>query len=459
MLGFSNTPMAPLAIVTMLETPQEPSNIIQLLTSTLLMDPLNRPMRPKSSARESLVDAVEAVRPQSEAARRLLLLQSHLCRSSLGSASLSSDVLKHSWLRKSLKGRSDSPDLATRPAPVHASSAVEASTVQGSPAAERTTWTNGPSNVAPTYSSYCATDLAPIPDATKKLGRQLSVASSTNNYTEMHRSQQAETTQWECLASPPSGHSRRILASFHISESVRGGSRDDSDPRLTRYDDDLRPSNRSPIPIYESLDKAPIPKSEMFRTLDSDLRDVPPSHHSRSRLPHTHDITPSSTLKPGGPISSDTWRAQEAPDEDQDELLDEEDELLLNALPSTHGAVNQNKPLRQSALQHWAMNPYPTNPQPMASLFADGHEVLLPLDHEDLNPRRLDQYKWTDEESEWAASAYAASIWAASAVASVSSADILLRLRRGAKKLLIRRLAWSWCLISTRMVFGLRYAA
>jgi len=194
--------------------------------------------------------------------------------------------------------------------------------------------------------------------------------------------------------------------------------------------------------IDQSQQQAPIPKSEVYESLDKALRDVQNNLDSRPPVPPSHQISPTSTLKRhhslpqhqarsvdnligaarGGPISSRTRRAQATHGVHQYEAPDEEDELLDEALTSTQRAVkrmeqNQNKPLRQSASNIGLMNPYPT-PSPSANgnqvLFADGHEAVTPRPL-DLNKKTDNQYKWPTppyEESEWAASA-AASIWAA----------------------------------------------
>ncbi|KAF4948353.1 hypothetical protein FGADI_9665 [Fusarium gaditjirri] len=481
-LGFSFPKMAPHAMDTILQTPQWPTSLSQFVTWCLMWDPKNRPTSSQALAHEYFADAVDPMRPKSSASRILGRKQSDLSRSSKEAATTTPTSVKQSWFRKSLIGRSESTDLATiqaqtkdstgpRPAPVHASSAVETSTAKVRPAAgKRTTWTNGPSNVAPMPILPTARPISPIPDAvnaranntyddsyanghgqgkTKKLGRQLSVASSTNNYTEMHRQQAERALNGNSgLASPPSGQKESFFS--HLRKRARRFSGRHQTPVSPAYDDDLEAqvgcgpwaSNRSSMVIDQSQQQAPIPKSEVYESLDKALRDVQNNLDSRPPVPPSHQISPTSTLKRhhslpqhqarsvdnligaarGGPISSRTRRAQATHGVHQYEAPDEEEELLDEALTSTQRVVkrieqDQNKPLRQSASNIGLMNPYPT-PSPSANgnqvLFADGHEAVTPRPL-DLNKKTDNQYKWPTppyEESEWAASA-AASIWAA----------------------------------------------
>ncbi|KAF4962924.1 hypothetical protein FSARC_9015 [Fusarium sarcochroum] len=480
-LGFSFPKMAPHAMDTILQTPQWPSSLSQFVTWCLMWDPKSRPTSSQALAHEYFADAVDPMRPKSSASRILGRKQSDLSRSSK-EASTTPTSIKQSWFRKSLIGRSESSDLATmqaqtkeptapRPAPVHAVSAEVSSNVKPRPApGKRTTWTNGPSNVAPMPILPTARAISPIPDAvnarannayndsyanghgqgkTKKLGRQLSVASSTNNYTEMHRQQAERALNGNSgLASPPNGQKESFFS--HLRKRARRFSGRHQTPVSPSYDDDIEAqagcgpwaSNRSSMVIDQPQPQAPIPKSEVYESLDKALRDVQNNLDSRPPMPPSHQISPTSTLKRhhslpqhqarsvdnligaarGGPISSRTRRAQATHGVHQYEAPDEEDELLDEAMTSTQRAIkrmeqNSSKPLRQSASNIGLMNPYPT-PSPSANgnqvLFADGHEAVTPTPL-NLNKKADSQYKWPTppyEESEWAASA-SASIWAA----------------------------------------------
>ncbi|KAL2680560.1 hypothetical protein Neosp_008162 [[Neocosmospora] mangrovei] len=480
-LGFSFPKMAPHAMDTILQTPQWPTALSQFVTWCLMWDPKNRPTSSQALAHEYFLDAVDPMRPKSSASRILGRKQSDLGRSSKDSSTTPTST-KQSWFRKSLIGRSESSDLATvqaqvkeasapRPAPVHTSSITEVpSNAKPRPAAgKRTTWTNGPSNVAPMPILPTIRPISPVPDAvtaranngyndsyanghgqgkTKKLGRQLSVASSTNNYTEMHRQQAERALNGNSgLASPPSGQKESFFS--HLRKRARRFSGRHQTPVSPSYDDleaqaGCGPwaSNRSSMVIDQTQQQAPIPKSEVYESLDKALRDVQNNLDSRPPVPPAHQLSPTSNLKRhhslphhqarsvdnligaarGGPISSRTRRAQATHGVHQYEAPDEEEELLDEALTSTQRAMkrmeqNSGKPLRQSASNLGLMNPYPT-PSPSASgnqvLFGDGNEAVTPRPL-DLHKKSEGQYKWPTppyEESEWAASA-AASIWAA----------------------------------------------
>ena len=483
-LGFSFPKMAPHAMDTILQAPQWPAALSQFVTWCLMWDPKNRPTSSQALAHDYFVDAVDPMRPKSSASRILGRKQSDLGRNSKDSNTSTPTSTKQSWFRKSLIGRSEIPEaipaqvqvqpqpkeVAPRPAPVHAVSATEvpSQTVkQRTGMGKRATWTNGPSNVAPMPILPTIRPISPLPDAvnarannnyndsyangrgqdkTKKIGRQLSVASSTNNYTEMHRQQAERALNGNSgLASPPSGQQKESFFS-HLRKRARRFSGRHQTPVSPAYDDieaqaGCSPwaSNRSSM-VVDQTQHVPAPKSEVYESLDKALRDVQSNFDSRPPMPPSHQISPTTTLKRHhslpqhharsvdnliaaartGPISSRTRRAQAAYGVRQYEAPDEEDELLDEVLTSTQRAMRRmestSKPLRQSASNLGLANPYPT-PSPSASgnqvLFGDGNEAVTP---KPLDLKKTDgQYKWPTppyEESEWAASA-AASIWAA----------------------------------------------
>lgn len=480
-LGFSFPKMAPHAMDTILQTPQWPPALAQFVTWCLMWDPKSRPNSSQALAHEYFLDAVDPMRPKSSASRMLGRKQSDLGRSNKDSAATTPTSAKQSWFRKSLIGRSESADVVAiqnqakesvshRPVPVHASTATEVlSSVKPRPAAgKRTTWTNGPSNVAPMPILPTVRPISPVSDAvtaqanngyndsyanghgqgkTKKLGRQLSVASSTNNYTEMHRQQAERALNGNSgLASPPSGQKESFFS--HLRKRARRFSGRHQTPVSPSYDVEAQAgcgpwaSNRSSMVMDQTQQQVPAAKSDVYESLDKALRDVQNNLDPRPPMPPTHQLSPSSTLKRhhslphqqarsvdnligaarAGPISSRTRRAQATHGVHQYEAPDEEDELLDEFLTSTQRVMRRaeretGKPLRQSASNLGLMNPYPT-PSPSASgnqvLFGDGHEAVTPKPL-DLS-KKSEQYKWPTppyEESEWAASA-SASIWAAS---------------------------------------------
>ncbi|KJZ77284.1 hypothetical protein HIM_03605 [Hirsutella minnesotensis 3608] len=482
-LGFSFPKMAPHAMDTILQTPQWPTSLSNFVTWCLMWDPKNRPTSTQALDHEYFYDAVDPMRPRSSTSKILGRKQSDLSRSGKDSNGTSQGSVKQSWFRKSLIGRSEPSEPATphvlvkenpnqRPAPVpiqpHSHSDITNVKLR-SGAGKRSTWTNGPSNVAPMPILPSIRPISPLSDAvtaranngkgetrangldqekSKKIGRQLSVASSTNNYAEMHRQQAERALNGNSgLASPPSGQKESFFS--HLRKRARRFSGRHQTPVSPSYEDmeaqiGCGPwaSNRSSMVIDQQQN--PAPKPEAYESLDKALRDAQHPVDLRSPIPPTHQYSSSSKLKRhhslphqqprsvdnligaarGGPISSRTRRAQAAHGVQQYETPAEEDELLDEVLTSTQRAMHRmeatSKPLRQSASNLGLTNlqPYPS-PSPSANgnqvLYADGQEALTPKPL-DLGKKADRQYKWPTppyEGSEWGASA-SASIWAAS---------------------------------------------
>ncbi|KAM0286082.1 hypothetical protein ACHAQH_001090 [Verticillium albo-atrum] len=482
-LGFSFPKMAPHALDTILQSPTWPRELSHFVTWCLMWDPKNRPTSAQALAHDYFIDAVDPLRPRSSASRMLGRKQSDLARGKDSTASTPTSS-KPSWFRKSLIGRSETTDLASaqlagkenpapRPAPVHASTTNEVPVAKTRPAAgKRSTWTNGPSNVAPMPILPTIRPISPLSDAVTaqasngsyndayangnsrtvqidgkpvKVSRQLSVASSTNNYAEIHRQQAERALNGNSgLASPPSGQKEGFFS--HLRKRARRFSGRHQTPISPTHDSiDAQVgcgpwnSNRSSMVIDQS--PPPPPKADTYESLDRALRDVqqhrelhapvPPQHMSPTNNLKRHHSLPKHSqprsvdnlmmaARGGGPISSRTRRAQATQGVHQYEAPDEEDELLDEVLNSTHRAMKRmekdGKPgLRQSASNIGISNPYPT-PSPSgsgnAAAFGEGAVTPKPLD---LKKNRNAEYKWPTppyEESEWAASA-SASIWAA----------------------------------------------
>lgn len=486
-LGFSFPKMAPHAMDTILQTPQWPAALSQFVTWCLMWDPKNRPTSTQALAHEYFADAVDPLRPKSSASRMLGRKQSDLSRGKDSAASTPTSS-KPSWFRKSLIGRSESSDVvvapqptpkevpapAPAPAPPRPPISVLPEPVPAkpkAPASKRTTWTNGPSNVAPMPILPTIRPISPLSDAvtaqaktqsynnayanavnrhahgdeksSKKIGRQLSVTSSTNHYAELHRQQAERALNGNSgLASPPSAHKEGFFS--HLRKRARRFSGRHQTPISPTYDDieaqaGCGPwaSQRSSM-IIDSHQIAPVPiAKDTYESLDRTLQqtvDIPPApsaHHSVSTsnlkrhhsLPHNQPRSVDNLMhaaRGGGPISSRTRRAQATQGVHQYDAPDEEDELLDEVLTSTHRAMKRMekdpKSLRQSTSNLALSNPYPT-PSPSASghamLFGDGKEAVTPKPL-NLN-KKTTEYKWPTppyDESDWAASA-SASIWAA----------------------------------------------
>lgn len=499
-LGFSFPKMAPHSMDSILQSPQWPASLSQFVTWCLMWDPKRRPTSTQALAHGYFTDAVDPLRPKSSASRILGRKHSDLSyRGSKDSAETTPTNSKSSWFRKSLIGRSDTStaasqqsgkeNIAPRPQPVHSATMndLPVAKTRPQPPGKRTTWTNGPSNVAPmpilptikpispisdavtaqassrtpSYSNYTTTGRSSTIDdkATKKIGRQLSVASNGNHYDpEIHRAQAERALNGNGgLMSPPNGQKESFFS--HLRKRARRFSGRHQTP-ISPSADDIEAqagcgpwqSNRSSMVVEPAQLPTPAHKVDTYEALDKALRAVQDNLDSSSQgpAPPSHQISPSSALKRHhslphqqarsaenlgqqarnvGPISSRTRRVQ-AHGVQQYETPDEEDELLDEALKSTYRATKRldrnaapkenRQPLRQSNSNLGLSNPYPT-PSPSASgsavLFGQNvtTQSAKPLEISKRNSGAEQNYKWPTppyEENEWAASA-AASIWAA----------------------------------------------
>ncbi|OAA78051.1 serine/threonine-protein kinase MAK [Akanthomyces lecanii RCEF 1005] len=464
-LGFSFPKMAPHAIDTILQAPQWPASLAHFVTWCLMWDPKARPTSTQALAHEYFADGVDPLRPRSAASKILGRKQSDLGRPAKESSSGTTSS-RSSWFRKSLIGRSEAPEtvaareLGPRPAVVHAASANDLK----SRTTKRSTWTNGLSTVAPMPILPSIRPISPLSDAVtargnngpadapppvgisqekKKLGRQLSVASSTNNYnTEMHRQQAERALNGQSgLASPPSGQKESFFS--HLRKRARRFSGRHQTPVSPAFEEmeaqvGCGPwnSNRSSLVV----DQSGAPKPEVYESLDRALQHpqngaapVPPMHQasSASKLKRHHSLPqqqPRSVdnligAARGGPISSRTRRSQATHGVHQYEAPAEEDELLDEVLNSTQHAMNRldgtnRKPLRQSISNiGLTSQPYPS-PSPSANgsqiLFADGTDAMTPRPL-DLGKKHNSQYKWPTppyEGGEWNSSS-SNNLWAA----------------------------------------------
>ncbi|POR32946.1 Uncharacterized protein TPAR_06851 [Tolypocladium paradoxum] len=479
-LGFSFPKMAPHAMDTILQSPQWPPALSNFVTWCLMWDPKSRPTSSQALMHDYFQDAVDPMRPKSSASKILGRKQSDLSRGSRDANGAMQTSSKPSWFRKSLIGRTEAPEPAVaqvqvketagpRPSPVHASTTTDVQSGKPRPSAnKRSTWTNGLSNVAPMPILPTIRPISPLSDAvtaranngqpevsangrgqekSKKIGRQLSVASSTNNYTELHRQQAERALNGNSgLASPPSGHKESFFS--HLRKRARRFSGRHQTPVSPSYEDmeaqiGCGPwaSNRSSMAVDQQ--QSPAPKAEVYESLDKALRDVQNNLDCRSPMPPSHQYTTNSKLKRHhslpqhqarsvdnligaartGPISSRTRRAQAAQGVQQYEAPAEEDELLDEVLTSTQRAMTRmdgaSKPLRQSASNLGLTSPHPY-PSPAPS--ANGNQVLYGDDHEALTPKPLDLGKKTDSQYKWPTPPYEGSEWGASASASIWAA-------------------------------------
>ncbi|CAG8975279.1 hypothetical protein HYALB_00008063 [Hymenoscyphus albidus] len=488
-LGFSFPKMAPHAMDTILQTPQWPASLAHFVTWCLMWDPKARPTSTQAIAHEFFTDAVDPLRPKSAASKMLGRQKSDISyRGSKDSSEIAPTSSSKSWFRKSLITRTESnsnlaapvaskENAPARPPPVHVTTELPVAKTRPNQG-KRATWTNGTSNAAPMAILPTIKPISPLSDAVtaqassrtpsynapnnlddkvaKKIGRQLSVASNGNHYADLHRQQaEAALNGNSGLASPPNGHKESFFS--HLRKRARRFSgRQSSQTPMSPKSMDIEAqagcgpwaSNRSSMVIDSNgiPTPSPIPKVDTHEALDKALRTVQQNLDSSEKtapIPPNHVINPSSGIKRHhslphqqpksadnlrgavGPVSSRTRRSVVPTGGRQYETPDEEDELLDEALTSTHKAMkkmdrNSIQPdtrpsLRQSNSHVGMSNPYPT-PSPSASgstvLFGQGIAQVTPSKIRHSNKQQSSTPPYEHDGNEWAASA-AASIFAA----------------------------------------------
>ncbi|KAL8641671.1 MAG: hypothetical protein Q9228_001553 [Teloschistes exilis] len=515
-LGFSFPKMAPHMMETILRPPQWPAAFGKFVTWCLMWDPRNRPTSAQALKHEYFSDAVDPLRPKSSTSRFL------------GRRQYNSDVRQHrdpsdppqlsskpSWFRKTIINKDSAPNLvsndhvgqasASKPTPVHANTVIEQPTAfKARPFAnKRATWTNSttpakgapmpilPSirpispfsdavtaqaNVRPTDNVETYPSVAPEQKASKKIGRQLSVASNGNHYADYSR-QEAERalhgardltspgeSQKEGFFSHLRKRARRLSgrpqvpssplpydleanASCGPWQSNRGSMNVDSvatDPMLRNAmsPGELEKAVHSPTHAMSHATSPSVPSShkgsQAYIPQGSHL--IPERHPSltKARVSEGRPVAGAAT-----PISGRTRRAlQHSTNPSQMyDTPDEEDELLDEALHSaskaakgmdrwcraqqgkriamSHKDANQ-QPVTQSVEQSSAVCPYPTpSPSAKGNGTAFSQNLLAtpaqPINISRTRPKEDMSPKWPTppyEENEWAAAA-AASIFAA----------------------------------------------
>ena len=516
--------MAPHSMETILRPPQWPASLSSFVTWCLMWDPRNRPTSAQAMKHEYFADAVDPLRPKSSTSRFLGRKQpsvdSKSRRDSNDTPQLTS---KPSWFRKSLIGRDSAPvvplEVNGQTAPQHpsptqvnllaASTIAETAPLKHRPFAnKRATWTNSATPVigAPMPILPSIRPISPFSDAvtaqahtrplnggenmapnstvteqkiSKKIGRQLSVASNGNHYSDSHRHDSDRTlngvrdvvspngTQKEGFFSHLRKRARRLSgrpqapmsptvddieanAGCAPWQSNRGSMISDpnisidpivrQDPKVTELDAALR----SPRYVVESSSSINLPSQKLnLDYMGASNHNMPERHHSLSR--NRGPDVPNS-LGPGTLISTRTRRVLQHPTNPSQvyETPDEEEELLHDALRSAshatkgmdhwtdrdqrHRQAMAHKDVNKQPIQHGpgsssATNPYPT-PSPSAKrsgvLFNQTlmAEPATPVSI--TKPRHKEDLapKWPTppyEENEWAAAA-AASIFAAGSI-------------------------------------------
>ncbi|KAI0391034.1 kinase-like protein [Xylariaceae sp. FL0594] len=483
-LGFSFPKMAPHSMDTILQAPQWPASLSQFVTWCLMWDPKARPTSTQALAHVYFADAVDPLRPKSSTSKILGRKQSDIGRPKDSGSSTATS--KPSWFRKSLIGRSESTEqqpaqvapsgvAGPRPLPTQDAGAGETQGSKPRPVAnKRTTWNSGPSNVAPMPILPTIRPISPLSDAVtaqasnrtpgynqsygnagqrsvvteeksgKKIARQLSVASTSSNYAEMHRQQAERALNGTGLASPPSAHKEGFFS--HLRKRARRFSGRHQTPVSPSFDDieaqaGCGPwaSNRSSMTVDQGQAKA-----DSYESRDKPVRDLPVQCDYSSPPAQIHTVASSGHLKrhhslprhqprsvdnligaarAPGPVSSRTRRAQGTHGV-QGDALDEEEELLDEVLHSTHRVMKRLEKdgkynLRQSASNLGLSNPYPT-----PSHSASGNVAMFGEVQEPITPKPLDLRKQVGggPEQKWPTPPYEGSEWASSATASIWAA-------------------------------------
>ncbi|KAK2746813.1 hypothetical protein FQN57_002855 [Myotisia sp. PD_48] len=476
-LGFSFPKMAPHSLESILPTTQWPASLSHFVTWCLMWDPKARPTSTQALNHEYFADAVESIRPRSSTSRLLGRRQSEKSFKSkeADSPSLSS---KPSWFRRSLIGREspapapvlehrESTDLRKPVPEVHVQVEVQQKSKSTS---KRATWANGapmpilPSirPVSPLSNAVTAQGNSAVSpskeksntnanDKSKKVGRQLSVNSNGNHYSDIHRQEAERALIGGGLTSPVQKES--FFA--HLRKRAR---RLSGRNQATIPSDDVEAnaasvgwSNRSSM-VVDSNNTESKPKSS-FSELDRALQSVrysldisSPSKPSRSAS-QTHSNAASKSSTPsvvpsieststtsmsGAPVSSRTRRALQVSNRPMHryETPEEEDELLQEVLHSTTQAAKQlgqgssdgypRSSIRAVNGNNVTSNPYPT-PSPTAkrdgmSFIPDPSTPSKPRaskpDLKDVSPRQWPTPPYDDNQTQWSGNA-AAGIYAA----------------------------------------------
>lgn len=467
--------MAPHSLESVLPPSHWPASLSHFVTWCLMWDPKQRPTSAQALNHEYFTDAVDPLRPKSSASRLIGRRQSDKSFKSNNASDSPSLSSKHSWFRRSLIGGRESP------APVIEN--IPSSDAQGGakvrPALKRATWANGaPMPILPSIrpvsplsnavtaqakSSVTYADNSPAKggkSSTKKIGRQLSVNSNGNHYTDAHR-QETERILNGGLTSPSTGQKESFFS--HLRKRARrlSGRNQSSVPQ-----DDVEAnaagsiySNRSSLALESNNARAPK-QSNDFSDLDKALQNVkynmeqsasgkqqPTSNPTalKNHLPVQH---PSASATPVGSVSGRNRRTMHrATGVHRYETPEEEDELLHEVLHST--ALAANRLVQQSMepqpshtsqpLQHktsgaqsiravnndcsMSNNPYPT-PSPTAK--RDGL-AFTPDMTSHSNPMRMNKPQDFAPDRQWPTPPYDNSQWADNAADSIFPAGSMFR--------------------------------
>ena len=520
--------MAPHAMETILRPPQWPIALSNLVTWCLMWDPQNRPTSSQAMNHEYFLDAVDPMRPKPSTTRLLgrkhSAIEPKANRDSNEPPTLTS---KPSWFKKTLITRESAPAVpqhpgrsrteSPAPAAEHHIKSGQLNTPETTPtaksrpsAAKRATWTNGmtplvgapmpilPSirPISPFSDSVTAQahrrtsnyDSGKVAESTsqestktsKKVGRQLSVASHGNHYADAHRSDAERASNGNRDSMSPNGGQKEGFFS-HLRKRARRLSGRPQVP-LSPNSDDLEatagcapwPSNRSSMvldsatmetamkknladvekalphgrPVVESspspnVSQLPRGSSTYFT---NNAATGSERHHSVPTGQAPRALESISALNAAsGPVSSRTRRALHMSTQPAQiyETPDEKDELRHDAVDgSPLAAINQDRCRRTEGDKHhhtqtnknnarYALQPVVSsealsNPYPTPSPSAKRNGVLfngsLAIEH--TSPLNIPQLTRKDDvHSKWPTPPYEEHEWGAAAAASIFAAS------------------------------------
>lgn len=521
--------MAPHSMETILRPPQWPAALSNFVTWCLMWDPRSRPTSAQAMNHEYFADAVDPLRPKSSSASRLLGRKTSGLDSKEERPSLSS---KSSWFRKSLitakdnssavpqqssvKVQTESPrSPPVHPKLVHAETTSQIPTIAKTRpfATKRATWTHGiaPANGAPMPILPSIRPISPFSDAvtaqahsrlagkgtsdnmagnqaieyksSKKIGRQLSVASNGNHYADYHRQEAERALNGNRDAMSPNGYQKESFFS-HLRKRARRLSGRPQVPLSPNSDDveasagcgPWQSSNRSSMvvdSISDTVSKKNANEGEksfyssrlhLEQSGPPQLPQIPKvvetqqnhvigaaseRHHQLPQGQQTSRSVDNGVAANGGPISSRTRRALHMSNQPVQmyETPDEEDELVQEAL--SNGAYRKQKDIdqrimadndhrlkegrllakekpRQPLMENdFLINPYPT---PSTSSRRNGVLFSQSLMEEPITPLNISQARSKGDISpKWPTPPYSENEWAASAAASIFAAGSAYR--------------------------------
>lgn len=474
---------------TILPSPQWPAALANFVTWCLMWDPKNRPTSFEAMNHQYFADAVDPLKQRSRLSQKVQQQQQQPqpqpIQEPVKSVEPPQLTSRSSWFRKSLIGR-DSPQpppqqpkqqqynpqlISPRPSPpVHQRSVPvldSAPTIRPVPG-KRATWANGPTptlgapmpvlpSIRPisplsssvTVQAHAHESVKSVQELTspekKKLGRQLSVASHGNHYSDNASGHKSG------LSSPTSGQKESFFA--HLRKRARRLSGRNQGSQTPQYEDVEAQhttynitSNRSSmiesIPEqttshHSELDKAlqrlehgseqPRQTNQLHRQASLNL--------ASAAAPRKTGPTSGSNTDVAGPVSSRTRRALHVSHHPTTkyETPDEEDELLDEALHGVQRAMKRmdrqvrytealavkdtNRQSLRSSVSVGSINPYPT-PSPSAK--RNGILFNQTLMNEPATPMKIVRSRETKEANiMWSTPPYEENEWAANAAASI----------------------------------------